>query len=227
MQFEVEIEDKSDTTTILKLKVPDDVVISDIDHFTIKVWIDGSYETYAELNEAARGRLVFEDKHIDGKSEYYTLSGMRPATIYRARMNIEFITNKLKRHGTYSEFGCRLREDGSLTPIRSDEFFVLTDQKKLLVKDPLQPMGGKISKNLPLSFSEKVVQNSTSQSALAQHHFEFSDSEDDSDQMYVYTNKRKKGIPEKLKQQSITSEVIAARQSRDWRDFVKTGPNKT
>ena len=63
--FKVEIWQHDSTAAILHFVPPHDLVNEDISHFTLKLWKDGTYKTMNELNDAARGRLVFQDTDVE------------------------------------------------------------------------------------------------------------------------------------------------------------------
>ena len=129
MDFTLSVDTVSQTEAVVRWHLPKAFGESrnDIDHFEFFLFFDGKHSTREELNRAAFGPLVFTDAEVNSKADYYHLSGLEPSTIYRAQVHVSFIKGKWSRQGDYSRLsGVREKKDGSLTPLKSADVFVMT-----------------------------------------------------------------------------------------------------
>jgi hypothetical protein len=133
--FVVRQDETTLTQAIIEWKIPEYIVFKDIISIHVRLFKDGKWENVEQLNQAGKGKRVY-DAEITCKGSpkpptSFTFSGLKPATVYRARLKIEFVKDRLKRVSDYEEFGIKLKKDGSLSSLCSNDVYLLTKLKSL------------------------------------------------------------------------------------------------
>ena len=198
-------------------RTPKLVALSDITSLQIMVYCMGKTDTVKRTNNLdwKTETVVFDAFIDDVKERNYSLYGLEPNCAYRVCVRIHLNAgDNLSRDYTFTMGLKPVNKEGDMPVLESEDIFFMT----------LSDMDNLIKSKEDLEKDNRIKLNEGTK-AIESH--TFCQSEEDvkrygqvKDQAIGFFKKTKKNKND-LQFQSIQSEVMAARQCKDWRDFVK------